>query len=934
MSRTSELTGRRLAAPWLVLLASLLTLACSSSESPELGPSAGTGVFGAPCQRTEDCASRLCVRKDDSTGVCTQTCASDLGCPASANWGCVSAEGLTPQICACVPDAGAEICGDGIDNECNGLVDDCMLCDGVPIPKDDPDHCGACDVSCRSDQTCSLGKCICPPDSPFECAGKCARFDSDPQNCGACGTVCNPGQACVNGICSCTSALTPDYCDGIGCVDLDSDVANCGTCGTECPNVQSCIGGKCTCPVTGQEYCNGFCISMNANQDNCGSCGNKCPSGGSCSNGLCSCPLNAQDICADKCVDMAIDELNCGSCGNACLPTQQCVGGSCTCVGGTLCNGTCVNTGTDTANCGGCGQTCALAHVCNSGVCACPAYAPTDCGGLCINTQSSTNHCGGCGQACGSGQYCSLGSCKCSVSSQTICASGCVDTKTDSQNCGGCDKACPAAQTCVNSTCTCGSGKTYCPATQTCVTTSTDPANCGSCGHQCENGQICSSSTCKCQTYTETWCASTGTCTSIYSNPSHCGACDKTCPAGTHCSGYSCVCDVAGQTLCGTECANLQTDPLHCSSCSKACVGNQICNGGKCQCPTPVVGAAVRLTTTVSKTWNPAAAWSGTKVGVVYVEEAGGLYFALLNADGTRAKSPDVAVGAGSLYEPDITWTGSEFGVTWRTNSAIWFRRLDANGTPKAAAVDISAATTGTKLPIAAPRITWSSVYAGYALVSAQYSSVSFQRIGTDGSAPEAVNVTTTNSVYHRPAVALSPSGEWGIAVIASSSPTLVFYNSDGSKTKAPVALSSSGYYSLLPSLAHDGTTWVTTWAQNSQGIMVNRGEVGNSPALAASLGTAYSYTGTTKTLLRSGGVYDLVELHGNMIFLRRSTLSQSGPTSVTPLASDVSILATPNGTSMDAVSTGSNSVLALWSDTRWGAEELYAAPVDLQNCP
>src|SRR5690606_3426517 len=105
------------------------------------------------------------------------------------------------KVCACVPDSTEEVCGDGIDNECNGLVDDCQICNGKPVPKDDPANCGACGKYCRSDQICSLGQCSCPPVTPFECTGACVDLDVDDQNCGNCGVACAPGQSCQSGVC-------------------------------------------------------------------------------------------------------------------------------------------------------------------------------------------------------------------------------------------------------------------------------------------------------------------------------------------------------------------------------------------------------------------------------------------------------------------------------------------------------------------------------------------------------------------------------------------------------------------------------------------------------------------------------------------------------------------------------------------------------------
>ncbi len=63
----------------------------------------------------------------------------------------------------------AEICGNRIDDNCSGMVDE----------------------ACAPD--CAAGT--------IRCAGRCIDVRSDVMNCGACGNVCAAGQACANGVC-------------------------------------------------------------------------------------------------------------------------------------------------------------------------------------------------------------------------------------------------------------------------------------------------------------------------------------------------------------------------------------------------------------------------------------------------------------------------------------------------------------------------------------------------------------------------------------------------------------------------------------------------------------------------------------------------------------------------------------------------------------
>lgn len=244
-------------AAWLRCVSALLVLlALGCASTPDApGGTPGPKAFGERCGVTEDCASLLCVRLDREGGVCSKTCADATGCPKADNWECLDAESSALRVCACLPLSSVEVCGNGIDDDCDGAVDDCRVCGGVPVPNDDQQNCGACGRACRGDQVCNGGACGCEQPFPDSC-GTCTDVKVDSSNCGACGTVCALGQQCVNGNCTCADAGKPDYCAGAGCVSLQADNANCGACGEGCTLGQGCSGGKCACPAVGaQNFC-------------------------------------------------------------------------------------------------------------------------------------------------------------------------------------------------------------------------------------------------------------------------------------------------------------------------------------------------------------------------------------------------------------------------------------------------------------------------------------------------------------------------------------------------------------------------------------------------------------------------------------------------------------------------------------------------------
>jgi hypothetical protein len=158
----------------LLCLTLVLQVLAGCAQASSGGSSAGAYDVGAPCTQTEDCPSSLCVGVGGTAGVCTRTCASDGDCPQSPTWKCLDGTNVGAMVCACKPNASTEICGDGVDNDCNGRVDDCLDCNGTVVSADDPANCGACGLKCRSDQTCSQGACRCAAGEK-ECGGRWRR---------------------------------------------------------------------------------------------------------------------------------------------------------------------------------------------------------------------------------------------------------------------------------------------------------------------------------------------------------------------------------------------------------------------------------------------------------------------------------------------------------------------------------------------------------------------------------------------------------------------------------------------------------------------------------------------------------------------------------------------------------------------------------------
>ena len=232
----------------------------------------------------------------------------------------------------------------------------------------------------------------------------------------------------------------------------------------------------------------------------------------------------------------------------------------------------------------------------------------------------------------------------------------------------------------------------------------------------------------------------------------------------------------------------------------------------------------VRLTSAIFDSLNASLIWTGDAYATSWCDKRSGstqAYFARFDASGAKL-TPDVLLGSCLNSQSSLAWSGSEFGVVWVDGAGeVLFARLDATGSP----VGLVAGLTDGAGTARGPALAWSgSEFAAvwHAKDAGNNNQIYFTRVDISGSEIGSETAVTATAVNSRlPDVVWSGAGygvAWAEAGGASRFAQFALLDAAGALLSGPTALSDLQTATMGPSLAWSGSDYGVSWRDTRHG--------------------------------------------------------------------------------------------------------------------
>lgn len=518
--------------------------------------------------------------------------------------------------------------------------------------------------------------------------------------------------------------------------------------------------------------------------------------------------------------------------------------------------------------------------------------------------------------------------------------------------------ACSPVQVCRMGACECPTASdTYCLGVGACVSTAVDPSHCGGCGNVCPVETTCEEGTCRCGSPTRRYCPGARACIDVSEDDGNCGACDAACPPGATCVASTCACADSDRSLCSDGCRDLMSDGTNCGSCGATCSATEVCRGGVCACVPSRIGLERQLTAARRRPLQVAIATDGTYVAAVYSETRSGVpnvVFQLLDDEGAPlgmeiALSSLMASGTFALY-PGVAWTGVEWAVVWyeraeapTLRSDLLFQRLTRIGVPIGAPRSMSLLPgDGTEGPrVDGLRVAHSSTL-GVVVVGGDLR-VNFIILG-DGSSPSPVMDLGQKSL-EQAALAAAPTGEVGVAWAQAGGVNFQLVGADG-RLSGPVVEQVDprtwpNWYAFAPAVAHTSAGFIVAFYERSSAPTDNHRM--SACIVGACDGRTSLWANTSPPDRQVEFLRIAVQGEAALLGWQRAGIGRYlealrfGLTSGFPVISPrerVNPTDTVNRFPWGLTWSSPGRAVAAWTDSRWGAAELYDIAIESVTCP